>query len=68
MSKIEVETQRPAAKANARKVTTTEDIVQELLAKGVPRNKIRIPGHGKKDILYISDDFDAPLGDFEDYT
>lgn len=48
-------------------VISDEDIIRELLAKGVPKEKIRIPGHGKNMILHISDDFDAPLDDFAEY-
>ena len=44
-----------------------DDIIKELLAKGVLMEKIRIPGHGKAVILHIADDFDAPLDDFAEY-
>lgn len=47
--------------------TTTEDIVRELMAKGIPIEKIRIPGKVESHILHIADDFDAPLDDFKDY-
>lgn len=46
---------------------TTEDIVRELVSQGKPIEKIRIPGKVKSHILYIADDFDAPLDDFKDY-
>lgn len=28
----------------------------------------RVPGSGKGEILYVADDFDAPLNDFADYA
>jgi prevent-host-death family protein len=40
------------------------------LVKLVPLSKPagkRIPGSASKQILYIADDFDAPLDDFKDY-
>jgi len=48
-------------------VKTTEDIVRELVSQGKPTEKIRIPGKVKSHILYIADDFDAPVDDFKDY-
>ncbi|MDD4930185.1 MAG: type II toxin-antitoxin system prevent-host-death family antitoxin [Gallionella sp.] len=40
------------------------------LLKLVPvgRSIRRMPGSAKGDILYMADDFDAPLGDFADYV
>ncbi len=40
------------------------------LVKLVPLSrpdKKRIPGSAAKQILYVADDFDAPLDDFKDY-
>ena len=36
-------------------------------AEAVPEKPRRIFGSGKNDILYMADDFDAPLDDFKDY-
>lgn len=47
--------------------TTTEEIVRELVAKGIPKEKIRIPGKVDSHIRYVADDFDAPINDFKDY-
>jgi hypothetical protein len=46
-------------------IATTEDIVQELLARGLSPEQIHMPGALKGKIVYISDDFDDELVDFD---
>ena len=46
---------------------TTAEIIEELMAKGIRADKIRIPGKGRQSIAYISDDFDAPLDELAEY-
>ncbi len=48
-------------------VHSTELIVQKLLAQGLSRDEIVMPGGAKGHVLYIASDFDAPLEDFADY-
>ncbi len=47
---------------------TTNTIIQYLLAQGLSREDIVMPGGGKASILYLSEDFNTPLDGFEDYT
>ena len=56
-----------ATNAEGRRITTTEDVVNELMRRGVPLDQILIPGQGKEDVLFIPDDFDDPFQEFEDY-
>ncbi len=48
-------------------MTATEAVVQDLMAKGIPKEKMRIPGKVISHICSVADDFDAPLEDFKDY-
>ena len=41
--------------------------VAKLVGEGVPTRKPRTPGSAAGKILYIADDFDAPLEDFKEY-
>jgi len=45
-----------------------EMAVKSLLAQGVKLEDIVMPGSGADAILFIADDFDAPIADFDDYT
>ena len=47
---------------------TIEEIVEKLIAAGVKREDIVMPGSAANTILFIADDFDAPTSDFADYT
>jgi len=47
---------------------TTEDVIRELLAQGVPKDQILIPGLGKNDVLFMPDKFNDPMDEFEDAT
>ena len=44
---------------------TTASIVQHLLAQGLSMDDIVMPGSAKDAGIYVADDFDAPLEDFE---
>lgn len=45
----------------------TDAIVQKLLAQGVSRDNIRMPGSAKHLDIYVADDFDEPLDEFSEY-
>ena len=47
---------------------TTDSIIQHLLAQGLSRDDIVMPGGGKDSILYLSEDFNAPAEGFENYS
>ena len=57
-----------ATRVEVRRIITTEDVVNELLRRGIPLDQILIPGQGKEDVLFIPDDFDDPFQEFEDYV
>jgi antitoxin (DNA-binding transcriptional repressor) of toxin-antitoxin stability system len=44
-----------------------EQRVAKLVSEAVSEGKRRVPGLGKGQILYMADDFDAPLEDFKEY-
>jgi len=58
---------QPVSEVEAQSRATTEAIVRELMAKGVSKEKMRIPGKVKSHIVYMADDFDAPLDDFKEH-
>jgi antitoxin (DNA-binding transcriptional repressor) of toxin-antitoxin stability system len=41
--------------------------IAKLVAERPPARKPRRPGSARGKILYMADDFDAPLDDFRDY-
>ena len=41
--------------------------IARIIAEPAKVRKPRQPGSGKDKILYMADDFDAPLADFKDY-
>ena len=41
--------------------------VAKLVGEAVSSRRVREPGSAKDQILYMADDFDAPLEDFKDY-
>lgn len=52
--------------AGVHSLSTTESVIQELLAIGIPLEQILIPGQGKGDVLFIADDFNDPCKEFAD--
>jgi len=74
-AKIAVETLGPDLLRLVESAQTGEVVITrggQPVAKVVPvppPTKARpIPGYGKGTVLYVSDDFDAPLADFDDET
>jgi len=60
----EVHTTDVAPKTTAQPVSTTEDVIREMVASGLPTEQILIPGQGKKDVLFLADDFNDPCEEF----
>jgi antitoxin (DNA-binding transcriptional repressor) of toxin-antitoxin stability system len=48
-------------------ITKDEQVVAKLFAVPRRRKEPRQPGSAKGKILYLADDFDAPLEDFKEY-
>ena len=67
-SPSEVCTSDLAPKTAAPPISTTEDVIRELLATGILLEQILIPGQGKNDVLFMADDFNDPCDEFADKT
>jgi hypothetical protein len=65
-SQAEVGASALAPQTDAQSPSTTESVIQELLATGIPLEQILIPGQGKRDVLFIADDFNDPCQEFAD--
>ena len=65
-SQAEVGTSALTPQTDAQALSTTESVIQELLAAGIPLEQILIPGQGKGDVLFIADDFNDPCQEFAD--
>lgn len=65
-SPSEVHTADVTPKTTAPSVSTTEDVIREMVASGIPIEQILIPGQGKKDVLFIADDFNDYGEEFVD--
>jgi hypothetical protein len=52
--------------AEVRPIITTEDVVNELLRRGIPLDQILIPEPDKQDGFWMADDFNDPFPEFEE--
>lgn len=46
---------------------TLAEVIDQLLALGISRDDIVMPGSAMDAVIFIADDFDAPVTDFDDY-
>jgi len=47
-------------------VSTTADVIRDMVAAGIPIEQLLIPGQGKKDVIFLADDFNDPCEEFID--
>jgi hypothetical protein len=65
-SPSDVHTSDAVPTTTAKTNSTTAEVIKEMIAAGIPREQILTPGQGKKDVLFMADDFNDPCAEFGD--